>query len=76
MTKQPAPQQNMKMLVISAADMRTAWQKRQAIPLHPILSEFMHYDGSWWLLDTPDWVRVTDPALTELLDTQHQKMNP
>jgi len=53
MTKKPAPKQKARMLVIAGVQMRAAWEKREAIPLHPILSEFMHYDGSWWVLDEP-----------------------
>ena len=63
------------MLVITDAEMRTAWQTKQAVPLHPVLSEFMRFDQAWWMIDGTEWVRITDPILSDRLDVQFEKMS-
>ena len=62
-------------LRISGETMTAAIGQGRAKPLSAGIPEYVHHDGTWWIVDGQGgWIRVTDDAFTATLDESAGQM--
>jgi hypothetical protein len=61
-------------VVLNDEEMRKAIDRQQAQPLSPLISDYIHHDGRWWIADTNHWLRIDDPQLNELLTIYRRRL--
>lgn len=60
-------------VTITAKAMQAALDAGHAHHLAPLVTDFIHYRGTWWIAYADTWLRVDDPELLRLLDTTRRR---
>ncbi|WP_424534424.1 hypothetical protein ACOZ38_29555 [Sphaerisporangium viridialbum] len=55
-------------LFLTVATMGTHREQEAAVPLGKTVTDFLHYDGSWWVPGEGGWLRIIDPKLDRRLN--------
>ena len=60
--------------VLSRQEMHREVEAGRAELLSPLISDYIHHQGDWWIADTDRWLRIEDRPLHALLNAYRQRL--
>jgi hypothetical protein len=58
---------------LSREDMDQALATAAAQHLSPLITDFVHHQNRWWVAYSDGWLKVDDPELVNLLNSQQRR---